>query len=171
MTEQNGRVIYQETQRWSLAFRCLLVALCLFSVLASIYAIAVILHRDSIQWSPLLMTVLCGVFIPLTIGLLIWIFRLRTEVRSDGLYIRCIPFHSRPRRFEPRDLAESYVRRYRPILEYGGWGIRYGLKGRAYNVSGNHGVQLVLNDGKRILIGSSRPAELEAAIHTITNTN
>ena len=57
------------------------------------------------------------------------------------------------------------ARTYRPILEYGGWGIRYTMgRGWAYNVSGNQGVQLELASGKRILIGSQRAEELARAI-------
>jgi hypothetical protein len=58
------------------------------------------------------------------------------------------------------------ARTYRPILEYGGWGIRYSPfgKGWAYNISGNQGVQLELMNGKRILIGSQRAEELARTI-------
>jgi hypothetical protein len=58
------------------------------------------------------------------------------------------------------------ARTYRPILEYGGWGIRYSpfAKGWAYNVSGNQGVQLELASGKRILIGPQRAEELARAV-------
>jgi hypothetical protein len=66
----------------------------------------------------------------------------------------------------PVDLIRSCTaRRYRPILEYGGWGYRWGRGGsRAYNIRGNRGVQLVLQDGQKILIGSQRPGELASAI-------
>ena len=58
------------------------------------------------------------------------------------------------------------ARTYRPLLEYGGWGIRYAPfgKGWAYNVHGSQGVQLELTNGKRILIGSQRAEELARAI-------
>ena len=63
------------------------------------------------------------------------------------------------------DLSEYYARTYRPIWEYGGWGIRCSFgKGKAYNVSGNKGVQLVFKSGKRLLIGSQRADELEEAL-------
>ena len=41
-------------------------------------------------------------------------------------------------------------------MDYGGWGIRYGRKGKgkAYSVSGNSGVLLTFNNNKTILIGS-----------------
>jgi hypothetical protein len=56
------------------------------------------------------------------------------------------------------------VRRYNPLLEYGGWGVRLGPKGWGYMTSGNEGVQLRLRKGIPVLIGSARPRELEAAI-------
>ncbi len=89
---------------------------------------------------------------------------LTTEVRADGLYIRFVPFHLSPRRIPFNTLKTYAVRTYSPLREYGGWGIRWGRSGRAYNVSGNRGVQLELVSGKRILIGSQMPEELANAI-------
>ena len=92
--------------------------------------------------------------------------RLVTEVRIDGIYIRYIPFHRSFRRIGFEQMRRHEVRTYRPLAEYGGWGIRYGFKGkgRAYNVSGNRGVQIELSNGKRLLIGSQRPEDLVRAI-------
>ena len=46
-------------------------------------------------------------------------------------------------------------RQYRPIIDYGGWGIRTGRDGeRVLNARGNRGVRLELADGSRLLIGS-----------------
>jgi hypothetical protein len=89
---------------------------------------------------------------------------LTTEVRNDGLYIRFFPFHLSFHRIAPEDIKEFEARTYRPLRDYGGWGIRYGREGKAYNVSGNRGVQLVLSDGKQLLIGSQRPDELTEAL-------
>ena len=90
--------------------------------------------------------------------------RLDVTVTDSELVIRFRPFHFEGRRIALSEIAEAQARKYRPIAEYGGWGIRYGFGGMAYNVSGNEGVQLVLTNGKRILIGSKRSRELEAAI-------
>jgi hypothetical protein len=104
-----------------------------------------------------------------TIVLIAWLLasaRLVTEVTVDALSIRFHPFHRKP--LVIRGIATAAARRYRPIAEYGGWGIRYGWKGgRAYNVSGDEGVQLVLANGRRILIGSQRARELEMAIRPL----
>jgi hypothetical protein len=50
------------------------------------------------------------------------------------------------------------------MREYGGWGLRVGFSGRAYNVRGNLGVSFELSDGKRFLLGTDRANELEQAI-------
>jgi hypothetical protein len=114
-----------------------------------------------------LVSIACGVLIPSGVALLALTARLETEVRPEGLFVRYVPFHVHGRQFRPQELSEFYARQYKPIREYGGWGIRYGWNGRAYNVSGNEGVQLVFTNGRRLLIGSKRPYELESAIRSI----
>lgn len=96
---------------------------------------------------------------------LIWLFlmmSLRVEVRSDALYIDFKPLRRRMVQYQAIALVEACD--YRPILHYGGWGIRRGRNGWAYNVSGHQGVRLGLHDGKDLMIGSQRYTELAAAI-------
>jgi hypothetical protein len=61
-------------------------------------------------------------------------------------------------------VRDARPRTYRPIRDYGGWGIKFGPKGWAYSVSGRQGVQLVLSGKRPLLIGSRRPDELAEAI-------
>ncbi|MCR4438450.1 MAG: DUF6141 family protein [bacterium] len=93
-----------------------------------------------------------------------WWTRLITEVRADGLYVRFVPFHLKFKRLPYSQLARWAACTYRPILDYGGWGIRYGRNGMAYNVSGNRGVQLEFTSGKRLLIGSQQPEVIVRAM-------
>jgi hypothetical protein len=169
MAGQTDEIVYREVQRWSLGARSLLLTLCLLAAAGGLVSAVITPTQGDHQWVFLLVVGLCGILVPLGVGLVIWIARLDTEVRRDGLYIRYVPFHRNFRRFKAEDLRESYTRPHRPILEYGGWGIRYGWKGKAHNVRGNQGVQLVLRDGRRVLIGSARPAELEAALRSIAH--
>ena len=90
--------------------------------------------------------------------------QLVTEVRDDGIYIRFFPFHKAFRRIAFTEVKQCKVRIYHPIREYGGWGIRARCKGKAYNVSGNRGVQMELLNCNRLLIGSQRAEELLRAI-------
>jgi len=90
--------------------------------------------------------------------------RLVTEVRPDGLYIRFVPFHFRPNHIPLEGVTACEARTYRPIREYGGWGIRRGVGRKAYNVSGNQGVELRFEDGSKLLIGSNKSSQLAAAL-------
>lgn len=109
---------------------------------------------------------IAGFAVPLLVSLILaWLLHaieLITEVRADGLHVRFWPLPWRYIRFD--EITECWPRTYRPIREYCGWGIRLGPGGKAYNVSGDQGVQLVLARGQRLLIGSRRAEELAAAI-------
>ncbi|HID51898.1 MAG TPA: hypothetical protein EYP41_07675 [Anaerolineae bacterium] len=91
--------------------------------------------------------------------------KLIVEVRPDGVSIRFYPL---TRRLIPYDqIAQVTPREYSPIKEYGGWGIR-GIPSKsqkmAYNVSGKEGVELVLGDGRTVMLGSQKAQELALAI-------
>lgn len=42
--------------------------------------------------------------------------------------------------------------------------MKYGQQGKGYTIFGRFGIQLVLSDERRILIGTQRPIELEQLI-------
>ena len=94
---------------------------------------------------------------------------LTSEVREDGIYIRFIPFQWSFQKIGYDELDTFEVTTYRPIRDYGGWGVRYGSKGKAYNVSGNRGVLLTFKNGKRLLIGSQRSDEFHQWIQMKAN--
>jgi hypothetical protein len=89
--------------------------------------------------------------------------KLITEIRDDDLFVQFFPLSQQVISFE--SVRRCEVRIYNPIKEYGGWGIRYGKMGKAYNVSGNRGVKIEFHSGKPLLIGSQKPEELEKAIN------
>lgn len=93
--------------------------------------------------------------------------RLHTRIKDDGIYVRFIPLHRKYKHYAWEQLQGCYVRQYRPLAEYGGWGIRYGFSkyGKALNVSGNMGLQLVFADGSKLLIGTQKPEELQEVIN------
>lgn len=103
----------------------------------------------------------------LAIGLITILFlsvKMITEVRWDRLVVRAVPITRLRREIPINEIKECEARTYSPIREYGGWGIRYGRGGKAYNISGNRGVQLVLASGERVLVGSQKADDLAAAI-------
>ncbi len=98
---------------------------------------------------------------------------LDSRIDEDGVHYKFTPFHFRTRTLKWDEISRACVRKYNPLLEYGGWGIRitgFFGKGRAFNVSGNMGLQLELKNGKKILLGTNKPDELtEALKHFIKN--
>ena len=98
---------------------------------------------------------------------LLRIVKLVTEVRSDGLYVRFYPVHLSFKPIALDRVVKLAAVRYRPIRQYGGWGIRRARGGKAYNVKGDKGVRLDFDNGRHLLIGSQQPDELEAAIRSI----
>ena len=65
------------------------------------------------------------------------------------------------------EIGKIYVRNYNPISEYGGWGYRKWGEGRAYNTKGRQGLQLVLKDGSKPLVGTQKKDELEKIVEII----
>lgn len=84
---------------------------------------------------------------------------LKTVITTEGIEVGLRPFTGR--RIFRSEIEKAYVRKYDPIGEYGGWGYRMSHKGKAYNTSGNFGLQLEMKDGEKLLIGTQHPEVLE----------
>jgi len=95
--------------------------------------------------------------------------RLVTRIRPDGVYVQFKPLQFKEKHISKEKIKSFELRKYRPIAEYGGWGIRTGGKkyGKAYNVSGKMGLQLYLEDGKKLLIGTQKPREVQKAMEAL----
>lgn len=107
--------------------------------------------------------------IALLVTLLIASIRLETMIGPEGLYVRFFPFIWRWKKYPWNQLSRCYVRQYSPLGEFGGWGLRLGLfgRGKAYNISGNQGIQLEFADKSRLLIGTRKPGEAAAVLQQI----
>jgi hypothetical protein len=152
-------ILFEERQRF--VSRALAFVLLALLVLTTAFAWHDL--RSHLPVGPQLMLFLPAVLVA---GLLF--LELHVTVGEAGVQIRMLPLANRT--ITPAQIAHWEARTYRPIREYGGWGVRFGPRGRAYNVSGTRGVELTLDNGKRVLIGSQRSEELAAAIGRIART-
>lgn len=118
-------------------------------------------------WLRRMLQLLPVLIIVVVVGFL-WVSRLETEVRSDGLFVRFFPLQWQPHRIELQD-ATCRVATVSPLKNYGGWGLRCGSGGTAYLVSGNSGLRLDFPDGSHVFIGSLRANELYAAVTSIAS--
>jgi len=116
------------------------------------------------DWGVVLLALVLGIGLP---ALFIFM-HVRTTVLPGSLVVEVVPFSRR--KIAPAEIVRFGVRTVRPIRDYGGWGIRGWGGKRAYLMSGDTGVELDLVNGDTILIGSSRPQELAAAIAAMKNS-
>jgi len=111
----------------------------------------------------------------LVCGLLILFFVMKLEVFIDkvGIHYRFFPLIWKTETLKQDEKDEYKVRKYNPIGEYGGWGIKSGLSknvGKAYNVSGNMGLQLILTNDKKVLFGTQKAQSILFAMETMMKT-
>jgi len=162
MTSQSRQgLIFREVQYIRSTWIWALVLVCLA---AAVVALVTSAAQSGSMGMGDIIAITAGILIPLAVTVLLCKARLETEVHADGIRYRFFPFHLTVQKI-PLDRLKSFeATKYNPILEYGGWGIRYGFKGKAYNVSGNRGVRLKLKDGAGMMMGSRRPEDLARAI-------
>ncbi len=166
----SGLVVFREEQRFTQPWLWALLLGGLTLALATTYPVVAKLQQQQVCQVPL--SIWLSLAFPATFMLLIVILfaktRLVTEVRPDGIAVSFRPFQFRTKTISFSEISEYQAVTYRPILEYGGWGIRRGRNGYAYNVSSNKGLLLTLKSGRTFLIGTQQPERLKAAVDTVT---
>lgn len=102
------------------------------------------------------------------IVMIVFFMQLETKIDEQGIHYAFRPFHRSFRHILWYDIKECYVRKYSPIGEYGGWGYRVtlGKKGKAYNVRGNLGIQIVMKNDKRLLLGTQKEEDAKRVVTT-----
>lgn len=160
-TELDGKTaLFTEEQRLLTAWRWvfLILALVIMAVVLWSWVAGDPVIPRGRPAAALYLGVAAGVLVPL------FMFSLKLSVRVTDSHIH---IHFRPlkkRSIPISEVTSCATRRYSPIREYGGWGMRLGRRGWAYTVSGREGVQLEFKSGRGLLIGSHDAARLEAAI-------
>lgn len=108
---------------------------------------------------------------------MIWVFftmKLETWIDQEGIHYRFFPMIRKSKLIFKEEIARYEIRTYNALIDYGGWGIKGSIlsrKGKAYNVSGNKGLQLYLKNGKKVLFGTQKPQAIEYAMNEIMNQN
>ncbi|SFM20157.1 DUF6141 family protein [Methanolobus profundi] len=90
--------------------------------------------------------------------------RLVIVVRNSGIYVKFFPVHLSFKHYPFESISAYDAVTYRPLRDYGGWGIRYGSQGKAYNIKGNRGLMLKLTNGKHLLLGSQESDVLKMSV-------
>ncbi len=161
-----SRIYFQETQKmrqkWVWVLMFVVVGIWIWGIIQQIFLDIPFGDKPASNIGLLLIGLI--VLAPLVILIKI---KLITEVRKDGLYYKMNLFMRNFRKIPPHDIEKYYIRTYKPIAEYGGWGIRTGWlhkSGRAFNMSGRTGLQLKLKNKKKILIGTRNAEDFQKAM-------
>jgi len=169
-----NKVLFKEEQQfrqwwWVILILAITVPLMIFSLYA-LYQQAVngILVGD--KPAPILVSIV--IFFGSS-ALLWFFFSLKLEVRIDqeGIHYRFFPLIFKERIIYFSEIKKYEIRKYNPIGDYGGWGMKRSFKWqRAYNVSGNIGLQLYLTNGKKVLFGTQRSQAILYAMDELMKT-
>lgn len=147
---------FKETQRFTQWWLWIVL---IGSWIALMYSIATVSAPTTISF---FISMGFGMLLPI----LFWQMRLTTRISTEGIYVRFIPFHFKEKFFPWDSIESAQVRTYSPLMEYGGWGIKYGFngQGKVFNVAGDQGLQLVFKSGEKLLIGTQKPTEIQAFV-------
>ena len=148
--------MFTETQRFTQWWLWLIL---LGSWILMMYALATEPAQTTISF---IISFGLGMLLPL----FFWQMKLVTRIAEEGIYVRFTPFHFKEKFYAWDSLTACYVRTYSPLMEYGGWGIKYGFGGQGlvYNVSGKVGLQLKFKQGDPVLIGTQKGEEIKALL-------
>ena len=95
-----------------------------------------------------------------------WYMTLITEITNGGIKMRFVPFMKKEIQWSELKSAK--------IVDYGfvGYGIRLGSKyGTVYNMNGNKGLAIELNNGKKFVIGTQKEMELKNVVEKMPVAN
>lgn len=147
---------YHEEQRFSAGIFGILIAVVVFVGVVTVLAVP----STPSDEAPLL---LIGPGVVALIALLFTLSHLDVDVTDDAVTV-AFRYLWPARRIAMEDIVGLEVKRYRPLVDYGGWGVRLGPAGWAFSTGGTVGVKLRLRRGFPVLIGTEHAQALEAAI-------
>jgi hypothetical protein len=103
-----------------------------------------------------------SIVVLIVVIVVLWVYfstKLEVWIDQDGVHYRYFPQIYKNKLISKEEIARYEIRKYSAIWDYGGWGVRRGFGRkwqRAYNVSGNIGLQLYFKNGKKVLFGTQR---------------
>ena len=131
-------------------------------LIVGLFALAInrqILHGQKFGNHPmsdngLIVTFILVLLLFVLLAMLAGFAKLTTLVDENGIRYRFFPFQFNFHKIGWDEMDQCNVVSYSPVREYGGWGVRSGKNGKAYNVSGDKGLLIRLKTGKSILVGT-----------------
>lgn len=140
---------YSETQKLSPK---VIISIFAFTIA---FTILVNLFAGDVDWQIILSVCVLS---SLIIGVAFWFLKLDTKIIDGNINVKLSPILNT--NINRDEISQIEKITYRPIVDFGGWGIRFGKGGIIYNMRGNEAVKLSLKSGKIIYIGTQNPDQL-----------
>jgi hypothetical protein len=123
-------------------------------VISTVVAVSLFFESTDIVSKIFVVIVLAASFI------FFYVMKLEYKITEQNIEYKYFPFHRKWKSIDRSEVANISFVKYSALKEYGGWGIKYGRKGIAYNVSGNYGIFVELKSGKTMMLGTVKYKEL-----------
>ncbi|WP_198519863.1 hypothetical protein [Polaribacter sp. ALD11] len=158
--------VFKEEQRFTQTW--LIVLLAVSIIVPITVVVKKYLEENSNLSTTKFVLTLTGILVSVAI---IFSFKLITRIDEKGIHYQFFPFHFSLKTISWNEISKVGIRTYLPISEFGGWGLRGGFffnkgKEKAVNVSGDIGIQLVLKNGEKLLIGTQKKQEATSVLNT-----
>lgn len=144
---------YSETQKFSPK---VIISIFAFTI---VFTILVNLFAGDVDWQIILSVCVLS---SLIIGMAFWFLKLDTRIVNGNINVKLAPILNT--NINRDEISQIEKITYRPIIDFGGWGIRFGKGGIIYNMRGIEAVKLSLKSGKIIYIGTQNPDQLIKSI-------
>ncbi|MFN6945288.1 MAG: hypothetical protein ACK4ND_10090 [Cytophagaceae bacterium] len=109
--------------------------------------------------------------VPVSLLVFMYIMCMKIVVDKMGIHFKIFPLNRDYHLYTWNDIDKIEIRKYKPVQEYGGWGIRWWFGKRAYTMSGNIGLKVNLKNGKEIMFGTNKAGELEEVLEKLKSKN
>lgn len=165
MNTEAKPILFKEKQRFT---KWLLLLVFLPAIISAVVVFGFTEKGD-------LLPSLIGLGVASLTGVLLSLTALESSVSDEGFSVRFIPFYRKPTLISFDEIESVDVITYKPLSEYGGWGLKIGKKGVAYSISGKNGIfitfkeprKLFMGKHKTMLIGTQKPEEWRAVLAEI----
>lgn len=146
--------IYKEIQKFNSPLVWIIVGI---AVIGGIFALSVPAAQN--EQLPVIAKLLIATALIILILMFMYGY-LKTDIDESGIKIEMRILFKFGKTILWNEIASVRVDKYRPILEFGGWGYRIGWKGSAYNCRGNDGLIIMLKNARKVVVGTQKPDEL-----------
>lgn len=126
--------------------------------------------EQGVSWAGIGALAGVGVAVFFLLAINTFFLRLDVEVRSDHVLIAFGPVNLVRKRIRFSEIEAVRGLTYRPLMEFGGWGIRPRPGKTAWTIRGNQAAAVTLRSGKQVYVGSEHPQRLAGAIQAAMRT-